>query len=162
MLHLWWMKELRQVKMSSGTMAHRVITLSNIDSKTLRVLPPTNVPLRFWASAFVGGSLRRLVKYCEEIIQQTSSICINNCPNQSRLAKRFIFTLNYKNSALLPWWQSWRSSMAEAFPAQAWKKLSIQRYTYRDKNNFTRLHILSFQYSGIMYEEVSLTCLVVY
>lgn len=35
-LYLWCMKELRQVKMSSGTMAHSVITLLNLDSRTFR------------------------------------------------------------------------------------------------------------------------------
>lgn len=37
------MKELRQVKMSSGTMAQSVITLLNFDSSTLRVSTPSEV-----------------------------------------------------------------------------------------------------------------------
>lgn len=31
--HRWWMKELRQVKMRRGTMAQRVMKLSNMDCR---------------------------------------------------------------------------------------------------------------------------------
>lgn len=61
--HLWWMKELRQVKMSSGTMAHSVITLLNLDSSTLRESPSIKVPFTVWLTAPVGGSFSLLVKY---------------------------------------------------------------------------------------------------
>lgn len=54
--YLWCMKELRQVKMSRGTMAHSVITLLNLDSSTLRESPA--VSLAVWLESF---SL--LVKY---------------------------------------------------------------------------------------------------
>ena len=42
-VYLWCRKELRQVKMSRGTMAQSVITLLNFDSSTLRVSPTSAV-----------------------------------------------------------------------------------------------------------------------
>lgn len=57
------MKELRQVKMSSGTMAHRVITLLNLDSRTLRESPSFKVSFSVWLTPPVGGSFSLLVKY---------------------------------------------------------------------------------------------------
>lgn len=57
------MKELRQVKMSSGTMAHSVITLLNLDSSTLRESPSLKVPFTVWLAAAVEGSFSLLVKY---------------------------------------------------------------------------------------------------
>lgn len=88
--HLWWMKELMQVKRSSGTMAHRVIMLLNFDSRTLRVSTSINVPLwvLFRASASGAGSLRRLVKYCEEIIRQSSDFWISATRLQFTILRR--------------------------------------------------------------------------
>lgn len=62
--YLWWMKELRQVKISRGTMAHKVITLLNLDSSTVRVSPLREVPLisRF-KEMLAGESFSLLVKY---------------------------------------------------------------------------------------------------
>lgn len=52
------MKELRQVKMSRGTMAQSVMTLLNFDSSTLRVSP-----VKLNAVEFNGASFSLLVKY---------------------------------------------------------------------------------------------------
>lgn len=53
------MKELRQVKMSSGTMAHSVITLLNLASSTLG-----EIPFSVWlAPSVCGPSFSLLVKY---------------------------------------------------------------------------------------------------
>lgn len=62
--YLWWMKELRQVKTSSGTMAHSVITLLNFDCSTLRVSTPSKLMLPVGGGGVAAdGSLSRLVKY---------------------------------------------------------------------------------------------------
>lgn len=57
--------ELRQVNTSNGTIEHRVITLLNFASKTLRVskLLPVSFTKGFSMSE-VAGSFRRPVKYC--------------------------------------------------------------------------------------------------
>lgn len=51
------------MKMSSGTMAHRVITLLNLDSRTLRESPSFKVSFSVWLTPPVGGSFSLLVKY---------------------------------------------------------------------------------------------------
>lgn len=51
------------MKMSSGTMAHSVITLLNLDSRTLRESPSFQVSFSVWLTAPVGGSFSLLVKY---------------------------------------------------------------------------------------------------
>lgn len=51
-------------------MAQSVITLLNFDSRTLRVSPPSKVPLAVWLEDRpVGGSFSLFVKYCEEMMQ---------------------------------------------------------------------------------------------
>ena len=60
---LVWMKELRQVKISSGTMAHSVITLLNFDSRILRVSDEAaSVMLAVWLRDR-SWSFSLLVKY---------------------------------------------------------------------------------------------------
>lgn len=51
------------MKMSSGTMAHSVITLLNLDSSTLRESQSFQVLFSVWLTAPVGESLSLLVKY---------------------------------------------------------------------------------------------------
>lgn len=51
------------MKMSSGTMAHSVITLLNLDSSTLRESPSSAVAFGVWLAAPVGASFNLLVKY---------------------------------------------------------------------------------------------------
>lgn len=63
--YLWCMKELRQVKISRGTMAHRVMVLLNLDSRTLRGSP--SVWLTVWLDEEKLPLLfSRLVKYCRK------------------------------------------------------------------------------------------------
>lgn len=61
--HIVCKKELRQVQISRGNIAHSVITLLNLASRTLRRSPAASVWL---VEESTGGSFRRLVKYYRE------------------------------------------------------------------------------------------------
>lgn len=63
------------MKMSSGTMAHSVITLLNLDSSTLRESQSFQVSFSVWLTAPVGESLSLLVKYWRRRRERDHCMC---------------------------------------------------------------------------------------
>lgn len=94
-----WRKELRQVQMRSGSIAHSVITLLNLASRTLRCSSAASVSLAEELTS--EESFRRLVKYWRER-QTVTGICF--CFFTKELVKEYLCQHIYATTLLLFMW----------------------------------------------------------
>lgn len=107
-------KELRQVHISSGSMAHRVITLLNLASRMLRCSPAVSVWLADELTNDV--SFRRLVKYCSDKDRHVFQEFLHCLFKKKRLYLNKVISYHSSCHEEVPWQQCPQTEQKENQP----------------------------------------------